>query len=140
VRLNPAFKTSYTDLDATPKEFLNRWVLRGDENNTNIPSILAKKEAAQLTGYPYNNYNYSTARVADGDFVRLKQATVTYNLPAARFSNLGFNTLSLSLVANNIWLIYADKKLNGQDPEFFGAGGVATPIPRQFTLSLKAGF
>ncbi len=140
IRLNPAFKSSYTDLDATPKEFLNRWTLSGDENNTTIPSILDRIEEAQLTGYPYNNYNYSTARVADGDFVRLKQATLTYNLPAARLSSLGFNTLSLSLVANNIWLIYADDKLNGQDPEFFGSGGVATPIPRQFTLSLKAGF
>ncbi|QMU30972.1 SusC/RagA family TonB-linked outer membrane protein [Adhaeribacter radiodurans] len=140
IRLNPAFKSSYTDLDAMPKEFLNRWTLPGDENTTNIPSILDRIEVAQLTGYPYNNYNYSTARVADGDFVRLKQATLTYNLPAARLSGIGFNTVSVSLVANNIWLIYADKKLNGQDPEFFGAGGVATPIPRQFTLSLKAGF
>ncbi|QNF32794.1 SusC/RagA family TonB-linked outer membrane protein [Adhaeribacter swui] len=140
IRLNPAFKSSYTDLDAMPKEFLNRWTLPGDENTTTIPSILDRIEESQLTGYPYNNYNYSTARVADGDFVRLKQATLTYNLPAARLSGIGFNMVSLSLVANNIWLIYADKKLNGQDPEFFGAGGVATPIPRQFTLSLKAGF
>ncbi|PSR55222.1 SusC/RagA family protein [Adhaeribacter arboris] len=140
IRLNPAFKSSYTDLDAMPKEFLNRWTLPGDENTTTIPSILDRIEESQLTGYPYNNYNYSTARVADGDFARLKQATLTYNLPAARLSGIGFNTVSLSLVANNIWLIYADKKLNGQDPEFFGAGGVATPIPRQFTLSLKAGF
>jgi len=140
IRLNPAFKSSYTDLDATPQEFLNRWVLSGDENQTNIPSILDRVEVSQLTGYPYNNYNYSTARVADGDFARLKQATFTYNLPAARLSSLGFNTLSVSVVANNIWLIYSDDKLNGQDPEFFGAGGVATPIPRQFTLSLKAGF
>ncbi len=140
VRLNPVFKSSYTDLDATPKEFWNRWILPGDENNTNIPSILDRISEAQLTGYPYNNYNYSTARTASGDFVRLKQATLTYNLPAARLSGLGFNTFSVSLVANNLWLIYADKKLNGQDPEFFGAGGVAMPVPRQFTLSLKAGF
>jgi hypothetical protein len=42
-------------------------------------------------------------------------------------------------VANNLWLIYADKRLNGQDPEFFSSGGVAMPIPRQLTLSLKVG-
>ncbi|HEY0176554.1 MAG TPA: hypothetical protein VGC08_09265 [Pedobacter sp.] len=53
---------------------------------------------------------------------------------------IGFTNSSLSLVGNNLFLIYSDKKLNGQDPEFFGSGGVALPIPRQFTLSLKVGF
>ncbi|WP_162052614.1 SusC/RagA family TonB-linked outer membrane protein [Pontibacter pamirensis] len=140
IRLNPAFKNSYTDLDAMPYDFLNRWVLAGDENITNIPSILDRVEAAELGGtYPYNNYNYSTARVVDGDFVRLKQLSLSYNLPANRVKSIGFNSLSLSLVANNLWLLYADERLNGQDPEFFGAGGVAMPVPRQFTLSLKAG-
>ncbi|RDV11993.1 SusC/RagA family TonB-linked outer membrane protein [Pontibacter diazotrophicus] len=140
IRLNPAFKNSYTDLDAMPYDFLNRWVLAGDENTTNIPSILDRVEAAELGGtYPYNNYNYSTARVVDGDFVRMKQVSLSYNLPASRVKSIGFSSLSLSLVANNLWLIYADDRLNGQDPEFFGAGGVAMPVPRQFTLSLKAG-
>lgn len=141
IRLNPAFKTSYTDLDAMPYDFLNRWVLVGDEERTNIPSILDRVEAAKLGGtYPYNNYNFSSARVVDGDFVRLKQVSLSYNLPSSRVNAIGLNSLSLSLVANNLWLIYADDRLNGQDPEFFGAGGVAMPIPRQFTLSLKAGF
>jgi hypothetical protein len=42
-------------------------------------------------------------------------------------------------VAANPWLIYADPKLKGQDPEFFNTGGVAQPIQKQFTLSIKAG-
>jgi hypothetical protein len=89
--------------------------------------------------YPYNTYNYSSARVVDGDFVRLKQVSLSYALPASRVSALGLSQLSVSLVANNIFLIYADKRLNGQDPEFFNAGGVAMPIPRQLTMSLKIG-
>lgn len=48
--------------------------------------------------------------------------------------------LSLKLQATNLFLIYADKKLNGQDPEFFNTGGVASPVPRQFTLTLRLGF
>jgi TonB-linked SusC/RagA family outer membrane protein len=140
IRLAPAFRTSYTDLDALPRDFMRRWVMPGDENNTNIPSILDRIEAARLGGsYPYNNYNYSSARVVNGEFVRLKQVSLGYNLPARRVAALGLNTLSVSVVGNNLWLIYADKRLNGQDPEFFGAGGVAMPIPRQITLSLKAG-
>ncbi|MDB5261942.1 MAG: TonB-dependent receptor plug [Adhaeribacter sp.] len=139
IRLNPAFRTSYTDLDTMPYDFVYRWTLQGDEETTNVPSILDRIEASELTGYPYNNYNYSSARVVDGDFVRLKQVSFTYNLPSTRLSTIGLNNLSLSLVANNMWLIYADKRLNGQDPEFFSSGGVAMPVPRQFTLSLKVG-
>jgi hypothetical protein len=139
IRLNPAFRNSYTDLDAMPYDFVYRWTLPGDEETTNIPSILDRIAASGLEGYPYNNYNYSSARVVDGDFVRLKQVSLTYNLPPTRLSSIGLNNLSLSLIANNMWLIYADKRLNGQDPEFFSSGGVAMPIPRQFTLSLKVG-
>jgi hypothetical protein len=39
-----------------------------------------------------------------------------------------------------MWLIYSDKKLQGQDPEFFNAGGVAQPIQKQITVSLKLTF
>lgn len=47
--------------------------------------------------------------------------------------------LSLKLQATNLFLLYADKKLNGQDPEFFNTGGVAAPVPKQFTLTLRIG-
>jgi hypothetical protein len=102
--------------------------------------VLDQIYASRVGGlYPYTNYNYSSARVVDGDYVRLKQVSLSYALPANRVSALGLSNLSLSLVANNIYLIYADKRLNGQDPEFSASGGVAMPIPRQVTLSLKIG-
>lgn len=31
IRLNPVFATSYSDLDALPNEFKDRWTLPGDE-------------------------------------------------------------------------------------------------------------
>ncbi|NIG55467.1 SusC/RagA family TonB-linked outer membrane protein [Chitinophaga sp. Cy-1792] len=140
IRLNPAFKTAYSDLDAMPKEFYDRWVTPGDESRTNVPSILDVFEQSLIWGsYPYNNYNYSTERVAKGDFVRLKTVSLTYNLPAGFAKRIGFNSLSFSGAAINPWLIYADKKLQGQDPEFFNSGGVAQPIQKQFTFSVKAG-
>ncbi len=141
VRLSPAFKTSYTDLDAMPKAFLSRWEMQGDELKTNVPSILDALEAIDFRSiYAYNNYNYSTERVADGGFVRMKQVILSYNIPSKYTKKLGLTNSSISAVGNNLFLIYSDKKLNGQDPEFFGSGGVALPIPRQFTLSLKVGF
>ncbi|MGQ7852864.1 SusC/RagA family TonB-linked outer membrane protein [Pedobacter sp. WC2501] len=137
VRLNPIYKNSYSDLDAMPNEFLNRFLFA---NDTGRPSIADPRTISNLDGtYPYNAYNYSSDRVADGGFIRLKSVSFGYILPKAQINKLGFKTASLNIVANNLWLVYADKKLNGQDPEFFTSGGVALPIPKQFTLSLKVG-
>src|SRR5690606_19543668 len=62
VRLSPAFQSSYTDLDAMPREFLDRWMLPGDEVHTDVPSIPDLIELGKLgAAYPYNNYNYSSA-------------------------------------------------------------------------------
>jgi TonB-linked SusC/RagA family outer membrane protein len=143
IRLNPAYRSIYSDLDASPNEFKNRWTLPGDQNITIIPSIADQYTRTAInneSAYPYNNYNYSTARVVDGSFVRVKSVTLRYNLPAGLLAGSVFKTASVSLVGNNLWLIYSDKNLHGQDPEFFNAGGVALPINRQFTLSLKVGF
>lgn len=147
IRLASAFKSSlyndlpsYNDLDAMPKTFLDRWIMPGDETRTNVPSILDVTNQYRLqSAYPYNNYNYSTARVADGGFVRMKQVSLSYLLPQKQVNKIGFTNASLSVVGNNLFLIYSDAKLNGQDPEFYSSGGVALPMPRQFTLSLKVG-
>jgi hypothetical protein len=142
IRLYPAFKTSYSDLDAMPREFYDRWMIPGDEHKTNVPSILDAFTSfiADATGaYPYNNYNYSTERVAKGDLVRLKAVSLSYQAVGTIFKQAPFRTLSFTLAATNPWLLYADRKLKGQDPEFFNSGGVAQPVQKQFTLSIKAG-
>jgi len=140
VRLAPAFMTRYSDLDASNNALLARWILYGDENLTDAPVVIGKTGASGIIGYPFNNYNYSNVRVAKGDFIRLKQVTLTYNLPKKVIQKVWANNASLSLVTNNLWLIYSDSKLQGQDPEFFESGGVALPIQRQLTFSLKIGF
>jgi hypothetical protein len=110
---------------------------------TNIPAIADRYVAFDLNNsntYPYNNYNYSTARVVDGSFVRLKMVTIQYTIPESVIKGTPFRTAGVSLVGQNLLLIYSDPELHGQDPEFFNAGGVALPINRQATLSLKLGF
>ena len=47
--------------------------------------------------------------------------------------------LGLKVQATNLFLLYADKKLNGQDPEFYNTGGVAVPLAKQFTFTLRIG-
>jgi hypothetical protein len=142
IRLYPAFKARYSDMDALPKEFYDRWLLPGDENTTNIPSILdAFRYSSVGNAYPYNIYNYSDVRVADGSFIRLKSVSISYSLPKTITTKLaGIKAVSVTLTGNNLWLLYSDEKLKGQDPEFQMSGGVAQPIQKQVTLSLNVSF
>ncbi|MBS9774364.1 MAG: SusC/RagA family TonB-linked outer membrane protein [Tenacibaculum sp.] len=141
VRLDPFFRNQYSDLDAMPREFRNRWVVAGDEKVTNIPVIATKRHNQNDTRLEkaYNAYNYSTERVAKGDFIRMKEISIGYSFDKDVTKSLGLNSLSLKLQGTNLFLLYSDKKLNGQDPEFFNAGGVAMPVPKQFTFTIKAG-
>ena len=141
IRLDPIFDNEYTDLMSTPKEFNNRWTTPGDEKYTNIPVIASKRqnENDSHLAYAYNAYNYSTERIAKGDFIRMKEISIGYDFPKSITEKLRLANLSLKLQATNLFLIYADKKLNGQDPEFFNAGGVAAPTPKQFTATLRVG-
>lgn len=140
IRLNPFYKTVYSDISAMPNEFFDRRVLIGDEQFTNIPSIAEFREYTELgAAWPYHTYNYSDYRVVDGSFVRLKTISLGYNIHDRWVKAMGVNSLSFNLHGTNLFLLYSDKRLRGQDPEFFNSGGVALPMPQQFTLSLKLG-
>jgi hypothetical protein len=145
IRMDPVFRSSYDDLDSMPKEFKNRWTVPGDEASTNIPVIASSWQnrvystSGNALSYAYNAYNFSTERIAKGDFIRLKEISLAYDFPKSVTKALHLGSLGVKLQATNLFLLYADKKLNGQDPEFFNTGGVAVPLPKQFTFTLKIG-
>ena len=140
IRLTPAYSSTYSDLDAMSNEFKDRFVLTGDNKTPAIPDFVNKVVESGV-GYPYVNYNYSTARVVKGDFIRLKTLSLNYDFNSAWVAKSRFfKTASIRMTVKDPWLIYADKDLKGQDPEFFNTGGVAMPTTTQFTLSLNLGF
>lgn len=145
LRMDPVFHYAYSDLTTFPREFKNRWMMSGDEMTTNIPTIASKSQVdrygSSALSMAYNAYNYSTERVAKGDFIRLKEVALTYSMPTSVLKKSKFlSTMSLKLAATNLCLLYADKKLNGNDPEFINAGGVASPLTKQITATLRLGF
>lgn len=143
IRLNPIFSSEYSELGAFPKDFEDRWVAPGDETTTNVPVIatrdLTQKYGANDLRTAYNAYNYTDQRIAKGDFIRLKQVSLKYNFDQSVTERLSLRSLSMKLQATNLFLLYSDKKLKGQDPEFFRSGGVSAPQAKQITFSLKIG-
>lgn len=141
LRLTPAYKATYSDLDAMPAEFVDRFLMTGDDLSPAITDWVHQSVTLDQAGFPYVNYNYSDARVVDGGFVRLKNVSVNYDLPQAKLARSKFiKSGSIRLTVKDPWLIYADPALNGQDPEFFNTGGVAMPTTRQYTVTLNLGF
>ena len=141
IRLYPSFSATYSDMEAMPIELRDRWMMRGDEAKTNVPAIPSRRQYYYHDGLysAYNAYNYSDQRIARGDFIRLKEITLSYTIPKMWLKPLSLSNAELRFVASNLALLYRDKKLNGQDPEFFRAGGVAMPMPKQFTFTLRVG-
>lgn len=143
IRLNDAFFETYTDFDALPGQLVDRWAVPGDEDLTNIPTIVDRNVAQSdpLVSLAYRLYNKSTERVANGDYIRLKTVRLSYQLPSVMIAKIGFTSTNVSLEAQNLALLYSDRKnLRGQDPEFFSSGGVSLPQPKLITFSINAGF
>ena len=98
-------------------------------------------------------------QIYDADWVRWREASLTYDAPESLASTFSMRTLSFSLRARNVALWVTDD-YPGLDPELNNSGrcsgaGQATsvdcnflmgqeawrvPIPRRFTLSVSAGF
>ncbi|KAA5826175.1 SusC/RagA family TonB-linked outer membrane protein [Algibacter amylolyticus] len=144
IRLDPAYSSTYSDLSVFPTEFINRWLVPGDEEFTDIPVIpstqLIQRRGTTDSRQIFNAYNYSSERIADGDFIRMKNITLGYSLDKNVVKKLGMTRFRLSLQTTNPFLIYSDDKLAGQDPEFIRSGGVAFPITRLYTFTVNVGF
>jgi TonB-linked SusC/RagA family outer membrane protein len=141
IRKTPKYSSKYSEGFVPNNDFLNRWILPGDENITNIPTIASLRQIAEdgMLSRAYNAYNYSSAQVADGYFIRLRNVSLSYRVPQTILKKIGLNSASFRLAATNPWLIYSDSKLNGADPEFYNVGGVVQPVSKQYILSLNIG-
>ncbi|MFJ1378675.1 SusC/RagA family TonB-linked outer membrane protein [Capnocytophaga canimorsus] len=144
IRLNPSFDPAFADLNVFSTEYYNRWIAPSDEWRTEVPA-LPSQDLIRLIGEEnieraYNTYNYSQNRVADGSFVRMKNISLGYNVPEHYVKKFGLSTINVRGQVTNPFLIYSDKRLKGQDPEYYRSGGVSLPTPKQFTLTVNVGF
>ena len=117
-------------------EYLNRWKRPGDEAYTNIPGILSNSEFLKTLGTEpwwkkaaYNGtvnrkeiaeniwqmYDYSTARVVSGDYLKISNIALRYNVPDKLCKKLRMKAAYVSLSGTNLYT-FCSKKLKGQDP------------------------
>ncbi|MFT3705668.1 MAG: TonB-dependent receptor [Agriterribacter sp.] len=103
----------------------NRWT--SENQNTNVPVFLGTRErnamnlgANQTAGIGVDQR--SSRWVEDGSYLRMKNITLTYNLPLSVLSKIRVTRLAAYVTAVNLFTI---TKYTGYDPEVssFNAGG-----------------
>lgn len=95
---------------------------------------------------PFDGLN----EVEKGDFLRWREASLTYNIPGGLLERFGMNTASLTFGARNLALFTAYSGIDPESNVVAGDGAVTQfiagtnawvmPLPRRFTLSANIGF
>jgi TonB-linked SusC/RagA family outer membrane protein len=119
---------------------LNRWQQPGDI--TNVPRAF---QGGSIDGQDQQFGTFgSTQFMSDASYLRLKQVTLSYNLPMSIVSKTRMNKINVFVQALNLWTLtnYA-----GIDPEVVtnnqstGASAFGVyPVGRQFMAGLTVGF
>lgn len=137
------------------KEWVNRF-RKGVNENTNIPALENDR-----WGYDYNitspynakMYDNSTERTVKGDFVRLQNLSLSYELSTDKMRNFGVQSIRFMVQGNNLH-VWNNSRLKGQDPEATGSmmkysatnstnvsiGNTYLPLPRSYSFSLSVQF
>lgn len=115
------------------------------------PGVLADgtPNTRRVAGNDYRAFGYArnpnSAFVYDASFVKLRELSLTYNLPRTLIENTFIGGASLSFVGSNLWILH--KNLPHADPEAGqSAGNIqgwqsgVMPVTRNFGLTLNVQF
>ena len=114
----------------------NRWQQEGDQ--TDIPRL--------VNGDPNNNRRDSDRFVEDGDYIRLKTVTLSYNLPQTILSGSGLSNVKVYATGFNLWTgtdySWFDPEVNTFDGgnTALGTDFLTFPQPRSLTFGINLTF
>lgn len=116
------------------KDIAYRWKESGDELTTNVPK-------ASSNMYSLNRYIYSDINVLKGDYIRMRQISLSYQFEKKLLSKIKIQSAQLSLAVNNLGLLWTANK-QGYDPDYITSLSSTYNLPpaRSYTLSLNVNF
>jgi TonB-linked SusC/RagA family outer membrane protein len=116
-------------------DFAKRWKNPGDEEFTNIPSLIYPISSPDRD----NLYQYSPLLVEKGDHIRLQDIRLTYNITPFR-SAVDRLKARIYVNINNVGLLWKANKA-GIDPDYVpGYDYSVTPQPRSYVLGIQLNF
>lgn len=119
------------------KEILNRWT--PDHTDTDVPRL-------KLNQSTFLNNN-SSRWVENGDYLRIQNASLGYNLPKAAIGSILKGSVSSVRIYAQVRNAFVFTKYKGTDPENFNVGGFGNggvdnntnPLMRTYTIGLSIG-
>lgn len=120
-------------------DFANRWKQPGDELLTNIPSYVANTSLS-FTRRDIEYYTYADINVLSASYVKLRDITLAYSLPAVLTGKLKADQIALRVQLSNLMLWKANDA--DIDPEYHHAiyGSRSMPVNRgslSFGINVK---
>ncbi len=120
-------------------DVLNRWT--PENTNTDIPRATRSRNSPSQTAMR----SISSRLIEDGSYLRLKNLTLGYTLPADRVQNFGLRSLRIYATALNLVTL---TKYDGYDPEVstynnlgnLGADYGTYPKSKTYLMGIRLGF
>lgn len=121
-------------------EFADRWQNPGDENRTDIPAYVIS-EATSESRREVDYYRYADRNVLDASFIKLRDVTLAYAIPAKLCQRVRTESIDLRLQVGNIMVWKANDY--AIDPEshdaFVGSRGLLAH-QQTFTIGMHVNF
>ena len=115
------------------QKLLERWQQPGDV--TDVPKM-RWSSSSTLTGSAT-----STRFLYDGDYVRLRDLVIGYNVSQKATDRLGFDSIQLNVKGTNLWTWVKDDDLSFDPEVSFGGGwNIYTPIIKSISVGLNLKF
>lgn len=96
-------------------EFADRWKVPGDELKTDIPSYVSNN-AISMSRRQVEYYTYGSSNVLDASYIKMRDVTLSYDLPKNIINSIGLKAVKLRFQVSNLMLWKANSY--GIDPEF----------------------
>lgn len=137
-------------------DLMKRWRQPGDENQTNIPALVANNSDAywkyksrhysdmfdnlQVFAMDYYTmYDFSDARVVSANYLKCSNLSFTYEFGEQMLSRMSLSRLALSLSGTNLFTL-CSSKLKGQTPTQGGFSEIQLSERPTYTLGLSVSF
>lgn len=135
------------------KAYGTSWNTRDREHPIVVKGVRASDgqvnttEVTDFRTYWSNNSNIDEANVQDASFIRLREVSLSYDLPKAFLEKISLKGLVFTVSGRNLWL-KTSKSFTGSDPEnsLYGSGNgqgisnFAVPSNKSVNFALKLTF
>ncbi|WP_442590847.1 SusC/RagA family TonB-linked outer membrane protein [Pedobacter sp. AW31-3R] len=117
------------------EDVAKRWQNPGDEATTNVPGMAGVYAAQSLLRFQQSDIN-----VLKGDYIRLRELSLTYQIPVSRITHV-VKSANFAFSARNIGLLWRANK-EGIDPDITGGLnsttlGLPASVSYNFTLNVN---